>query len=151
MGLDMYLHRCDRTDHSVQELVDFHYGREETLEDYVGEHTIGELMEITARRESEAFFETVGEWRNAWNIHEWISEHIRNEEDDCSHTELKKEQLESLLKTCKQAVLFHDYEYFGHSNIDEHYWYQIALTILIIEYALSMDWEANRFFYYASF
>jgi len=59
--------------------------------------------------------------------------------------------LETLLQTCRQAVLDHDYEYFGDSNVDEHYWYQIALTMLIIENALTMDWEANRFFYYASF
>lgn len=54
--------------------------------------------------EWETLVEDVGYWRKANQIHNWFVENVQNNIDDCNRYEVTKEQLEELLKICKEVL-----------------------------------------------
>ena len=47
------------------------------------------------------FFDGVGYWRKANQIHAWFVDNVQDGIDDCREYEISKENLEKLLETCK--------------------------------------------------
>ena len=53
----------------------------------------------------ERIYEQVAYWRKANAIHKWFVDHVQDGEDDCEyHKEVTKEDLETLLETCKEVL-----------------------------------------------
>lgn len=109
---------------------------------------------------------TIGDWWKANAIHKWFVDHVQNGEDDCGTYEVSKEQLEQLLADCKKVLLAYKGRknkviedilptqsgfFFGSTEYDEGYVFDIEHTIEILESALGMfDLETNQFYYQSS-
>ena len=91
--------------------------------------------------------EEVGYWRKANHIHRWFVENVQNNDDDCGCYPVSREQLDSLLRTCRRVLDFRHLAedqlprqsgfFYGNTLYDEYYYADIERTIEIIERCLS--------------
>lgn len=90
MGLDMYLYKkscaIKRSDGTIV------VSDERTSED-----------ETTVYVEEEVCY-----WRKANHIHQWFVNNVQDENDDCKEYYVSKEQLEDLIRTCKEVLKIFD-------------------------------------------
>jgi hypothetical protein len=87
--------------------------------------------------------EEVGYWRKANHIHYWFVKNVQNGTDDCGTYPVSREQLETLLATCRRVLDFkHLAEgqlprrsgfFYGNVFYDEYYYEDIRQTIEILE------------------
>lgn len=96
--------------------------------------------------------EEVGYWRKANAIHKWFVDNVQDGEDDCREYYVEWEQLEELLKICKDVKALHENKeegideqtpetllptqsgfFFGGTDYDEYYFQDIKDTIKILE------------------
>ena len=128
MGLDMYL-----------------YGVKASYNQH--DYNIGQVKVLTE----------IGYWRKANHIHKWFVDNIQRGEDNCADYYLDKQSLETLKSLCEE-VLEHpekaeellptqDGFFFGGTEYDEFYMYDIKETIKIINWALERDFD---YFCYSS-
>ena len=90
-------------------------------------------------------------WRKANMIHQWIVDNIQEGEDDCKEYYVPREDLETLLANCVNALTNRDGDilppssgfFFGSTAIDEYYWQDLEDTVKGLEKALSLsdEWE----------
>ena len=97
----------------------------------------------------------VGYWRKANQIHNWFVENVQNGVDDCGEYTVSPSQLKELLEICKQIHETKDPKiaktllpttegfFFGSTDYDEDYFYDIKETITILTNVL----EKNRLQY----
>lgn len=108
MGLDMYMKKGKRipgkTFEEIQEIEDNIYlgDNKELLEEY--KDYIVEIKYENFENTFYALSEEVAYWRKANAIHNWFVCNVQNGNDDCGTYEVKKEQLEKLLDTCKKVL-----------------------------------------------
>jgi len=96
-------------------------------------------------------------WRKANMIHQWIVDNVQDGEDNCQEYYVQREDLETLLAECVNALTNRDGDilppssgfFFGSTEIDEYYWQDLEDTVKGLEKALSLsdDWA---FYYQAS-
>ena len=148
MGLDMYLYKKNymRTDEFYKP-------------EYRNEVVVKTGGEIDAKIKPERIkyiVEEVGYWRKANQIHRWFVENVQNGVDNCGDYYVSKEDIETLLDTCKKVQADHSLAdtllpsasgfFFGGTDYDEWYYNDIENTIKILEEAL----EDGDEFYYSS-
>lgn len=132
MGLDMYLDKAKRIGNvTPRELlkVNEYFGyldRPETYRDHSMEKWCGinidevdmSLAEVYSKeyvhrcaswnKEKKygwkTIFENIASWRKANHIHLWFVLNVQNNVDDCGIYEVTKEQLEKLLRVCKEVL-----------------------------------------------
>ena len=88
---------------------------------------------------------SVGYWRKANAIHAWFVENVQDGKDDCQTSYVDRDTLKKLLAVCKEVVKTKNWQllspqggfFFGTTEIDESYWYQIDLTIKQLKAILS--------------
>jgi hypothetical protein len=139
MGLDMYL-RAKRHFYDADDKVPTQIAK-----------LVGVDQEV-----SEVIFKAIY-WRKANAIHAWFVENVQEGEDDCSPYELEKEKLIELLDLCKKALETKDATllptsdgcFFGSTEIDDYYWWDIQQTITGIDKALK-DFGDKFYFEYQS-
>jgi len=96
-------------------------------------------------------------WRKANMIHRWIVDNVQEGKDDCEEYHVPRENLETLLANCVNALTNRDGDilppssgfFFGSTEIDEYYWQDLEDTVKGLEKVLSLsdDWS---FYYQAS-
>jgi len=103
---------------------------------------------------------TVGYWRKANAIHNWFME--LTDEDNCQPVYVERERLVELLTVCKNVLEKKDKEvaqdllpttggfFFGSTEYDEWYWFQVEQTITILENILAKTDDNWYFEYQAS-
>ena len=117
--------------------------------------TAGKVQEIT---------EEVAYWRKANQIHNWFVTNVQGGQDNCQECWVSKQQLETLVNTCKEtleALDNKDYSlaeallppcsgfFFGDTNVDTEWYRQdIKDTIKQIEDVLKRNTDCD--FYYTS-
>jgi hypothetical protein len=100
----------------------------------------------------------VGYWRKANSIHQWFVDNVQDGKDECQRSYVSNENLEKLLKLCKEVLTKKDFTllppsqgfFFGSQEIDDWYWDDIKNTIEIIENVLSPKFEGFEFYYQSS-
>lgn len=150
MGLDMYLSAkrymskyFDESDTQKIEKINEIFGVD-GIED--GDYG---AQEVTFR---------VGYWRKANQIHKWFVDHVQNGQDDCDEYYLSREQLQSLVDTCKEVLANKKKAsekmpsangfFFGSTDYDEWYFKDLEYTVERIEKILSDPALAKCEFYY---
>lgn len=128
MGLDMYL-----------------YGVKSSYNQH--DYNIGQVKVLTE----------IGYWRKANHIHKWFVDNIQRGEDNCADYYLDKQDLETLKSLCEEVLEqpekaeellpTQDGFFFGGTEYDEFYMYDIKETIEIIKWALARDFD---YFCYSS-
>jgi ABC-type Zn uptake system ZnuABC Zn-binding protein ZnuA len=91
--------------------------------------------------------EDCGDWRKANQIHAWFVENVQEGKDDCREYYVSEEKLKELLDLCLQIkgnptlapelLPTQGGFFFGDTDYDEWYWYDIDNTISIIENVLN--------------
>jgi len=91
-------------------------------------------------------------WRKANHIHNWFVQNCQDGEDNCQESNVSKEQLKELLKTCKEVLADRSKAeellptgagfFFGSTDYDEYYFGDIQETIEAIE-PLIAEMEEN--------
>lgn len=108
MGLDMYLKKGKRIERKsikdISKIEDEIYNGDnkellKKYEDYVIEKKYDWLKEPRY-----LLTDVVAYWRKANQIHRWFVDNIQGGEDDCGYYEVTKEQLEELVKLCKEVL-----------------------------------------------
>lgn len=156
MGLDMYLTRCNRTDHTVEQLLAV--DNIETLNPETPEAAPFLPLRKYQWIDAHSIFHEAGYWRKANAIHGWFVDNAQNGVDDCGYYELTEEILEKLLKEVEETIKTKNTKtlsprsgfFFGSCAIDEWYWNDLKATAKIIKKVLAEDWSKNRFFYNSS-
>lgn len=117
------------------------------------------------------FFEQVGYWRKANQIHNWFVENCQEGIDECQYSFVSEEQIKELLATCKKVVELqkqHDIVggvteeleellptqggfFFGSTDYDVWYFQDVEGTIKILEKVIEeTDFETQQLFYQSS-
>jgi hypothetical protein len=157
MGLDMYLHKCNRTEHTAEQLNEIDNRGELTPESEEAKPFLP--LRKYEFMDAYSIFREAGYWRKANAIHNWFVKCTQNGVDECQLTELDQEQLSALLETCERVKASKDATelppvsgfFFGSTEVDEWYWRDIDQTIAIIQNVLNeTDWEKERVFYNSS-
>jgi hypothetical protein len=107
---------------------------------------------------------TVAYWRKANAIHRWFVNNVQDGEDNCQKAYVSREQMEELVRTCKEVISYKDRGdelkviqahlppqegfFFGSTVIDECYWEDLENTITSIEKILKNPKLNNFDFYY---
>ena len=156
MGLDMYLTRCNRTDHTVEQLLAV--DNIKTLNPETPEAAPFLPLRKYQWIDAHSIFHEAGYWRKANAIHGWFVENVQNGVDDCGYYELTKEILDKMLEEVQTALKTKNPNafvpragfFFGSTAIDDWYWNDLKATAEIIKKVLAEDWSKNRFFYHSS-
>lgn len=48
---------------------------------------------------------TIGYWRKANAIHAWFVKHVQDDKDECQTSDVSREQLTTLLETCRRVLI----------------------------------------------
>lgn len=108
--------------------------------------------------------EGVGYWRKSNHIHKWFVDNCQDGVDECQETQVSKEKLEELLVTCMDVLNNKDNTYlvkkelptqpgffFGGTEYDEGYYFDIEDTIKILQKVLAeTDFEESVIIYQSS-
>jgi len=140
MGLDMYLKGKVFLDYNSPERED-----------------IAKMLEIDGFDVSAVTVE-LGYWRKANHIHKWFVDNVQNGVDNCGEYLVTKQDLETLLIICKQALedktkassLLPTQQgfFFGGQEYDDWYFDDLESTIEILEKALKFYNEKIVDIYY---
>jgi hypothetical protein len=156
MGLDMYIKRVVRTNHSIDELrkIDNKENLKPDLEEakpFLPLHkwSFGDYYSI---------FHEACYWRKFNALHNWFVTNVQLGVDDCDSYELTEEHIEDCLNVLKTVLETKDSSlleptsgfFFGSTAVDDYYFQDVEGAISQLEELLTLDWETNRFFYRAS-
>ena len=95
----------------------------------------------------------VGYWRKANHIHKWFVDNCQDGRDDCGHYHVSCEQLKDLRDRVQRVIDWNRLAtdllprqegfFFGSNEIDDGYWEDLRLTLVIIDRALSLpdQWD----------
>lgn len=157
MGLDMFLFKARKSNHSAKELsaLDRHdlSPEDEDIKDLLP------LYESDYSKGKYCIFKEVAYWRKFNALHQWFVTHVQIGIDNCDMYEVTKDHILDLLDTLFSVIEEKDPTYFmptsgfffGSTEVDEYYWEQIADTREKMYCLLNdFDWENERLFYLAS-
>lgn len=155
MGLDMYLRKIKRTNHSIDEL--------NALDRYDLKPDSEDIKEFLPLYESElgyvSIFGEVSYWRKFNALHNWFVTHVQIGIDDCGMYEVTRDHMVDLVDTLFLVIEEKDPTdfmptigfFFGSVEIDEYYWEQVENTRDKMYRLLNdFDWENERLFYCSS-
>lgn len=145
MGLDMYLHRKTYVKNWQYDPDEKH---EVTVKLNGEQHPFIDVSKVVYIEEE------VGYWRKANAIHQWFVENCQGGVDDCKGYYVDETNLEELLNICKQIKEDHSKAaellppqggfFFGSTDIDESYFYDIDNTIEILEPLVKLNKELTE-------
>lgn len=108
MGLDMYLFKTKKVDgYSFQDILNVigdGLDEENLTEGQKKLLDLGVVTDSGSKYWRYSFTEEVAYWRKANQIHNWFVEHVQHGQDDCGYYEVDKNQLQTLLATCKRVI-----------------------------------------------
>ena len=155
MGLDMYLFKTKRTNHSLDELkvLDRHNLSEDNED----------IKDFLPLYESESgylsIFKEISYWRKFNALHGWFVINVQIGIDDCGLYEVTKDHIIDLLNTLFTVLEEKDPTdfmpaigfFFGSNEVDEYYWERVENTRDKMYRLLNdFDWENERLFYCSS-
>ena len=149
MGLDMYLYRREYVGgwdwKSVKD-----DGKERAFYDTILEYANLPRCEASPHANVEV---CVAYWRKANAVHNWFVENVQDGVDECKRHHVEVETLRRLVDICKEVLADHSKAddllptqegfFFGSNEIDDGYWEDLRLTLVIIDRALSLadQWD----------
>lgn len=90
----------------------------------------------------------IGYWRKANAVHRWFVEKIQDGKDECKAHDVSREQLTALKAECLLAIRSPKAAakilptqsgfFFGSTDYDEHYLYDLKETVAIVDAALAL-------------
>ena len=158
MGLDMYIKRTNRTDHTIEELeaIDDNWDINPESEEVA---PFLPLREYEYSKGAYSIFHEEAYWRKFNALHNWFVERVQDGIDKCQTSELHKETFVELLNDIQSVLggeVVEDLEpvsgfFFGSTEKDEWYFESMRKAKEKIESLIkNTDFEKYRLFYHAS-
>jgi hypothetical protein len=157
MGLDMFLFKTKRTNHSIDELKSL--DRYDLTPEDEDVKDLLPLYESDYSKGKYCIFKEVSYWRKFNALHNWFVTNVQIGIDDCGMYEVTKDHVEDLLDTLFIVLEEKDPTdfmpvigfFFGSNEVDEYYWEQVENTRDKMYRLLNdFDWENERLFYHSS-
>ena len=154
MGLDMYLLKTKKTNHSVKQLNELDRIAKPD-EPRVAEFELKKLEYV----DYHSIFEEVAYWRKFNALHSWFVTNVQIGIDDCGTYEVFEDHIRDLIETLENTLAYKDPSdmmpvsgfFFGSTIVDEYYWERIQDALDKLDYiADTFDWEKERLFYVSS-
>jgi len=157
MGLDMYLFRTKKTNHSVKEL--------NALDRYdlsPDDEDVKDFLPLYDSKYEDgrySIFKEVSYWRKFNALHSWFVTNVQIGVDDCGSYEVSQDHIDDLLLTLENTLAYRDPTdmmpvsgfFFGSTIVDEYYWQNMEDTYdKIYNISTTFDWEKERLFYMSS-
>ncbi len=152
MGLDMYLYRKTYVQHWEHNKDNY-----EVSVTKAGKPTSIDPKKVTY------IIEQAGYWRKANAIHKWLVDNIQDGKDDCGEYYFSAEQMQNLLKICKDVLVNPSRAnellpttsgfFFGGTEYDEYYLSDLEHTIQILTQSLedyNNGTDGSRYYYQSS-
>jgi len=152
MGLDMYLNKKsflftgDYVNQNEREAVEVTKG--------------GKPHPAIKQKRIKEVVEEVAYWRKANHIHQWFVENIQKGIDDCGEYRVPIYKLEELVNVCNKVLKDKSKAsellptqggfFFGSTEYDEHYIYDVENTVRMLEEVLSEDGAKDQEYSYQS-
>ena len=155
MGLDMYMMKVNRTNHSIEELLKIDENASPdnpTCKDF-------EVREYQYLKGVYSIFHEVAYWRKFNALHNWMVKFVQNGTDDCGYYKLYNDTLTELynvlleVHNTKNADLLPPVSgfFFGSTNIDQWYWDNVEESVEVIgEILNNFDWDKYDLYYTSS-
>lgn len=158
MGLDMYIYKVKKTNHTKDELL-------EIDQDILSTDSKAEEFLPLDQPYPENFadfysiFTKVAYWRKFNALHNWFVTNVQVGIDDCGYYELDKDILIDLLETLLNTKSENNPSemmpvsgfFFGSTDVDEYYWERIEKAIDEISNLIeNTKWDKERLFYTSS-
>ena len=157
MGLDMFIYKVKKTDHSVKELSKLDNNPKED------DPAIAEFLPLYTPFEStpdfKSIFKQVAYWRKFNALHQWFVTHAQLGIDNCGLYELDQDVLRSCHDTLEEAFYKKNHYvlpptqgfFWGSTEIDDYYWNNVEEAIQTISSLIdNTDWATERLFYQSS-
>lgn len=158
MGLDSYLKKTKKTNHTIEELVEIN-----NLDDLNPHTEIAKdflpLREYEFLKDCYTIFYEVAYWRKFNALHNYFVENHQDGIDECQYTEIFKDDLVKLLNILKKVKKTKDSSllkpvggfFFGSTDVDDGYFHDVKNAIKQITKVIEeTDWDNERVFYRAS-
>lgn len=158
MGLDMYINRTNRTDHSIEELGAIDNDWNITPESPEAAPFLP-LREYEYSKGVYSIFHEVAYWRKFNALHNWFVSRVQDGVDECQLSEIDDDTLVALiddLRAVSKGEVVEDLEpvggfFFGSTDKDDYYLERINDALNIFENVLkTFDFKKYRLFYRAS-
>lgn len=157
MGLDMFIYKVRKTDHSVKELSKLDNNPKED------DPAIAEFLPLYTPFESmpdyKSIFKQVAYWRKFNALHQWFVTHVQLGIDNCNLYELDQDVLRSCHDILEEAFYKKNHYilpptqgfFWGSTEIDDYYWNNVEEAIQTISHLIDdTDWATERLFYQSS-
>jgi hypothetical protein len=158
MGLDSYIYKTKKTNHTINEMVELD-NREDLKPDLLDAKDFLPLREYEFLRGHYSIFHEVTYWRKFNAIHNYFVTNHQGGVDECQTTEIPKDGLVKLLSILKEVAETKDSSllepvsgfFFGSTDVDDYYFEDVKDAIDRISKVIEeTDWENERVFYRAS-
>ena len=158
MGLDMYIHKVKKTDHSIKELEELDRNAQPDNPALV---EFQPLAQPFPDLESPFYsiFHQVAYWRKFNALHQWFVTNVQLGIDNCGNYELTTDHLRELLEVLEEVFNLKNATklpptqgfFWGSIEVDDHYWYNVSTAIKTIsDLIFDTDWSKERLFYQSS-
>lgn len=158
MGLDMYINKVKKTNHSISELIALN------VDAHPDNVKVAEFLPLSHPYPEDAhdyytIFHQVAYWRKFNALHGWFVNNLQLGIDNCADYELNKDILLDLLEVLEEtwalknpAKLPPTLGYFwGSTETDDYYWDKVYNSIQTISELIDdTDWKNERLFYTSS-
>jgi hypothetical protein len=158
MGLDMFLKKTKKTNHTVEQLEELN-NIYPLSPDNPSVKEFLPLREYEYLKDSYSIFHEVGYWRKFNALHNYFVTNIQGGVDECQTSEVTKKDLEKLLDVLKSVLENKDSSllepvggfFFGSTDVDDYYFECVNASIDTISNVIeNTDWDNERVFYRAS-
>jgi len=157
MGLDMFIYKVKKTDHTIKELSDLNIDPKEddpAFAEFLPLHTPFDTMP-----DYKSIFKQVAYWRKFNALHQWFVTHVQLGIDNCGLYELDQDVLRSCHDVLEEAFYKKNHYilpptqgfFWGSTEIDDYYWNNVEESIQTISHLIDdTDWATERLFYQSS-
>jgi hypothetical protein len=158
MGLDMYIFKTKKTDHSAQQLSELNSRAAADNPEFAEFLPLNKPYPESAP-DIVSIFKEVAYWRKFNALHQWFVTNVQLGIDDCGLYEVTRDELTQCLELLRETAASGNSNtlpptqgfFWGSTEVDESYWRMIRSSIDmvygLIEYT---DWNKERLFYQAS-
>ena len=158
MGLDMFIFKTKKTDHSARQLSELNSRADSSDPEFAEFLPLNKPYPESAPN-MVSIFKEVAYWRKFNALHQWFVTNVQLGIDDCGLYEVTRDELKECLALLQETHASGKSDalpptqgfFWGSTEVDESYWRMIKSSIDmvygLIEYT---DWNKERLFYQAS-
>ena len=160
MGLDMFIHKVNKTNHSIKELEELDRNAQPDNPALVEFLPLNQpFPELKLDPPVYSIYHQVAYWRKFNALHQWFVTNVQLGIDNCGNYEVHTDHLRELLEVLEEVFNLKNPTklpptqgfFWGSTQVDDYYWYDVSTAIKTISELIDKtDWSKERLFYQSS-